>query len=567
MTQPTYGIAITADDKTAKGVASAERRIGGIPKRVDSANRSSIGKSSKAILRTFAETEKAGAKAFGGRSVMAGVASRMGAIGEAAGAMGEGMGAAAAEGGLLTTVLGGVGAAVAGTIGALVAAGVAAFNVANGWSKTAATIGRTSEIIGVGTKALQEFSAAAERMGVDKDKALGGLGGLSQSLNDARYGRNTQVIGLLNKLGVKMAIGADGDVDVEKMLPAIADAFSRQGSSGKRTMARILGVPLDTIPVFSQGGKALSGDMADTEKTGIVLTPDDIALGKRQVRRNTIGSQELQGKILTPLKRGLTGGIDGAETWAMNKLGIGADTIDRAGGKMDRAADKMDRAARNFSTAGGGGGVRNGVLGMSPKDVVDLKKLVQTEWDGRNVNQLKGIVDVVLNRVATGRWGRTVADVANAHNQFSDINGPNGRRKGRHSVDDVPLSLVTGKTSAAVDAYLQDRASGKPSIVGGALNYANPYYSDEKNKPWIYKLDGPTFGSGKSIHKYGTVPGMKDSEPGDFSIGLPGAAPQEVPVKVTVELKNAPPGTRATVTAGKSSKPAVSWALAPVHGG
>jgi hypothetical protein len=36
---------------------------------------------------------------------------------------------------------------------------------------------------------LQEFAGAAERVGVDKNTAMGALGGLSQTLNDARYGR------------------------------------------------------------------------------------------------------------------------------------------------------------------------------------------------------------------------------------------------------------------------------------------------------------------------------------------------------------------------------------------
>ena len=548
MSQPTYGIAITADDKTAKGAASAEKRLEKIPKKVDSANRSSVGRSTRAVLKTFAETEKAGAKIFNNRSMMVGVAKRMGAIGEAASAMGEGMGAAAAEGGILTGVLGGVGAAVAGTVGALVAAGVAAFNVANGWSKTAATIGRTSEIIGVGTKALQEFSAAAERMGIDKDKAMGGLGGLSQSLNDARYGRNTQVIGLLNKLGIAVKTGADGDVDVEGMLPAIADAFARQTSSGKRKMAQILGIPLDAIPVFSQGGKALSGDMADTDKTGIILSPDDIALGKRQVRRNTIGSQEAQGKILTPLKRGLTSGIDSAETWALNKLGIGADTIDRAGGKMDRAGDKMARAAERFSTAGGGRGVRDGVLGLSQQDIVDLKKGLATEVSaGMSPDLIKGTMDVMLNRLASGKWGNTMAEVLNARKQFSDINGPVAWSKGRSSVADIPLSRVSPELSRMVDQHLLERANGIKSDVGDALNYANPNYSDSVNLKWIRGLRGPTLGRGKIIHKFGTVPSLEDDRPGDFKVGLP-----EVPVKVSVEFRNAPPGTTARVSAGSS---------------
>jgi Phage tail lysozyme len=40
-----------------------------------------------------------------------------------------------------------------------------------------------------------------------------------------------------------------------------------------------------------------------------------------------------------------------------------------------------------------------------------------------------------------------------------------------------------------------------------------------------------------------------------------------IPVHVTVEHKNAPPGTRTTVKAGRGPAPAISHAFEPVHGG
>ncbi|HEX7851409.1 MAG TPA: glucosaminidase domain-containing protein [Sphingomonas sp.] len=556
MSQPTYGIAITADDRTAKGVASAEKRIGGIPKRVDASNRASIGSSSRAVLRTFADTEKAGAKIFGGRSVMSGVTARMGAIGEAASAMGEGMGAAAAEGGILTGVLGGVGAAVAGAIGGLVALGVAAFDAASDWSKTAATIGRTSEIIGVGTKAIQEFTAAAERMGISKDKAMGGLGGLSQSLNDARYGRNTGVTGLLDYLGIKTQVGADGDVNVEGMLPEIADAFSRQSSAGKRRMAQILSIPLDTIAAFSQGGKSLSADMADTEKTGVVLSPEDIDLGKRQVRRNTIDSQIAQGKILTPLKRGITGGIDSAETWVMNKLGIGADTIDRAGGKMDRAGDKMGRAADRIA----GSVVGSARPGLTPEAIRAAQESERKYGVPASVTLAQyGLESSFGRRMPGGRSSNNPFGIkARPGEPFvwsstnEEINGRNHRVRAKFRVfDSLQDAFDAHARLLATGRYYKKARDALPNIdayedaLGGSTPSNPTYATDSKYGPKLRGIE-----RSNNLRQYNA-----------------GENAPNIPVDVTVKFENAPPGTRATVKAGKAANPAVSLAIAPVHGG
>lgn len=572
MSQPTYGIAIIASDKTEKGAASAEKRLGKIPKRISDVNRASmsatersVGRTGRSILRTFAETEKAGSRLFGNRSVMASAVSRMGAVGQAAGAMGEGVAAAAESGGMLSTVLGGLGAVAAGTIGVLAAAAYGAFKLADGWARGAASIGRTAEIIGVASKSLQEFNAAAERQGVDKDKATGALGGLSQTLNDARYGRNAQALAILNRLGIPLDLNADGTVNVEKMLPKIATGIQGQNSSGRRTIARILGIPLDALPAFSQGGAALSADMKDADKSAAVISDADIEKGKRITRKSAMVGQlkdramMVAGEAVSDAAEPGYDAIIKGGRWiagAADKFDGGARTIDRAAGKIDRAADRMSRA-------GGGGGVVGGVLGLSERDVGDLKKLVATEWDRKSLEQGEGIIDVVLNRVASGKWGRTVASVANARKQFSDINGPVAWAAGRHSIDDVPMSRVDDKVSRLVDMYLAQRAGGAGSIVGGALNYANPYSSDARNRGWINRLDGPTFGRGRSVHKYGTVPELKDDEPGAFRVGLPNAQP----LKVEIEFRNAPPGTSATVKSGSGAAGATSYAFEPVRGG
>ncbi len=172
-----------------------------------------------------------------------------------------------------------------------------------------------------------------------------------------------------------------------------------------------------------------------------------------------------------------------------------------------------------------------GRLSLTATDVLNIKKTLQTEWvQSAGADQAYGIIDTILNRTASQRWGRTVADVVNATNQFSDINGPISRRKGRRSVAQLPVSSISRRVDQLVDAYLAERAAGRGSSVGSHLNYANPQYSDAKNLAWINALDGPRLGRGNAIHHHGTVPELQRHRPGHFLVDLPDIAPTSAPV-------------------------------------
>lgn len=563
-TQATYGIAITATDKTAKGVSSAEKRVSNLPKAVQ--------RSSSSAVRSFGKVEAAMAEAFGNKSITSGVTSRLGAIRKASAAAGEGFGEAASEGGVLTRALGGLGVVAGATIGVIAAAGFAAFKLADGWAKGAAAIGRTADTIGIATKALQEFQAAGERAGVDKGATTGALGGISQALNDARYGRNAGVLQLMAKLGLKFKYGKDGQIDLPAMTLDIADAIARQrNAQARRRIAGMYGIGDAALPMFLQGAGQLRDDMADVDKHGLVIDEEGISKGRRIVRKGAIVSQMKDramgaaGELAASAEEAGYDGIISGGRYIMDGSTSFGRSVQRdfvpAARKMDRAADKMERAADRM---GGPSGLHNGTLSLSQRDIIDLKKTVATEWNKRDVAQGEGVIDTILNRQASGHWGKTIRSVVNAKSQFSDVNGPVAWKRGRHSVADLPMSVIDRNTDALVDQYLAARASGQRSVVGDNLNYANPYYSDARNRRWIDRLSGPTFGHGKSVHRHGTTPELDRYRPGDYHVALPGTP---IPVKVEVIHRNAPPGTRTKVTAGAGSHPSVSYAFEPVHGG
>lgn len=184
----------------------------------------------------------------------------------------------------------------------------------------------------------------------------------------------------------------------------------------------------------------------------------------------------------------------------------------------------------NISTLGAMGGAANstgtsfagGTLSLSQQDIVDLKKTVATEWvQGAGDTQAQGIIDTVLNRVASGKWGNSVSDVVNAKSQFSDINGPVAWKSGRNNVSDLPMSIIDERTNAIVEGWLKQRADGAQSVIGDNLNYANANYSDASNLSWINKLAGPVLGSGDAVHQHGTTVDLQGFRPGAFGVQLP----------------------------------------------
>lgn len=137
----------------------------------------------------------------------------------------------------------------------------------------------------------------------------------------------------------------------------------------------------------------------------------------------------------------------------------------------ERVNAGRERGAVEGAAPVGATRLTGGTLRLSETDILNIKKTLQTEWvQSAGTAQAHGIIDTVLNRTASGHWGNTVADVVNARNQFSDINGPVARRDGRNSVEDLPAARISARVDQVVDSYLAERAAGRESSIGSHLN-------------------------------------------------------------------------------------------------
>lgn len=544
--QATFGIAIVGRNRTDAGARAAERRLGKIPKTVGDANRKwereSVGamrRHTRSILRTFGEVEQAGSRIFGGRSITSGVTARLGGITQAARTAGTGLGEAATAGSALSGAIGAVGVAVGATVGILAAAGYAAFKLADGWAKGAASIGRTAEIIGVSTKALQEFTAAGERVGIDKDKSTGAIGSLSQTLNDARYGRNTGALEVLRRLGVGIKTRSDGTVDTEAMLPAIADALTKQNSSGRRTAAGLLGIPVDALPVFTQGGKALRDDMRDANSHAVVLSDEEIARGKRIQRKGAMVGQ-LKDRMMSAAgsaaadvsERGydavLSGGqaiVDGASDFK--------GTVDRsfrpAAEKIDRAANRMGEAMVRAS--GGAGRFTGSQIERFARKALPLR--TEAMRYGWTANEATGIAANIMLESGGDHRAREKGGNGRGLIQWTDP-----RRKAlfrrimgvdvEHASRDQQWRFMRWETqNSEARNWRRATASSDPSSI--AAGYA----------------------------RYVERPANKDRDSAERAAVA--AAMGDIPVKVEIDMRGAPAGTKTKVSAGRG-RPAVSHA-------
>lgn len=179
-------------------------------------------------------------------------------------------------------------------------------------------------------------------------------------------------------------------------------------------------------------------------------------------------------------------------------------------------------------------------LKLSEQDVIDIMKVASTEvvpsLKGKAFeDQAAGVIDTILNRTASGKYGNGVRGVVNQRWAFSDINAP---RKGAYgSVQNVPMKRVSKRMENFVRKYLQERALGRESSVGLNVSYANPNYLGEASaatKKWVREVEkqaektGQKFGAGKAIHVHGTPKADRHKMPSQYHISVPGVTIQPV---------------------------------------
>jgi len=172
-------------------------------------------------------------------------------------------------------------------------------------------------------------------------------------------------------------------------------------------------------------------------------------------------------------------------------------------------------------------------VNLTQQDIDYIARVVETEVPRSLANRnpaeydrmVRGVVDTVTNRMASGVFPSSATGVLNQNRQFSKITGPSSLDP-YGSVQNTPRASTATKNLVA--DHIAGRAAGEPTTIGGALNYANPNYSSKSNLTgWINPMieRGATLlGVGKNVHAHGTAPNLQPV--GEYSLaaeGMPGA--------------------------------------------
>lgn len=238
-------------------------------------------------------------------------------------------------------------------------------------------------------------------------------------------------------------------------------------------------------------------------------------------------------------------------------------------------ADKVVGGVKSWFGGGAGGpsgefDASSKTLNLTEQDIMDIAKVTTTEVamslsETERKRQAAAVIDTILNRTVTGKWGNNVRGVINAKRQFSKIAGPPST-KPYGSVQNMPTSAMNAEIAAFTREYLAKRAAGQKSIVDGNLSYANPNYITPNNRAWVTAITqqaaatGQRFGSGANAHVHGTTQDMMNIRPTGYKINLSGgssapATPAAASVATSDKLttntpKAAPKSPAVTSTSG-----------------
>ncbi|WP_288398182.1 transglycosylase SLT domain-containing protein [uncultured Acinetobacter sp.] len=142
------------------------------------------------------------------------------------------------------------------------------YQMTEGWAKLGSATQRTSQILGIGIDNLMSWQNLGTMFGVSADQMTQSIQGFSDTLQDAKWGRNQAAFGMLQTLGIGLKQTKDGVIDTESMLVKFADkirAIQKRDPAAARRLAQSFGIE-SIMPVLMQGGTALRRYQAEVKQ-------------------------------------------------------------------------------------------------------------------------------------------------------------------------------------------------------------------------------------------------------------------------------------------------------------
>ena len=254
-------------------------------------------------------------------------------------------------------------------VGLAGAAGVGA--LAQRWGDLGSSLQRTSRQLGMSTRGLQAWHYAAKRAGVTAEQFDQSMLSSQNTIREAAFGANPQAMMLMQRLGVRISRGKDGQIDYERTQHDILAALGKiKNPAGQRTAADALGMGA-LLPMIQRG--TFDADRAEAGKRGYIFGEDAIERASAFQDKinglkastgalaNTIGDKLIP--VLTPMIEKLTSWLD------ENRVNI-ADRLAEAVGKLTSWITSVDwgawydRVNKIADAFGGWGNVLAGIVAI-----------------------------------------------------------------------------------------------------------------------------------------------------------------------------------------------------------
>ncbi|MCH7381369.1 transglycosylase SLT domain-containing protein [Acinetobacter higginsii] len=127
------------------------------------------------------------------------------------------------------------------------------------WAHLGFAASTTSQIIGISTQKLFEWRAVGDLVGISAETMTKGFQSFSDTLQDAKWGRNQAVFGMLKMLNIDLKHTKNGVIDTEAVLYQLADRIQKvqkKDPAAARKLADSFGVS-ELLPVLMNGSKAM----------------------------------------------------------------------------------------------------------------------------------------------------------------------------------------------------------------------------------------------------------------------------------------------------------------------
>ncbi len=234
-------------------------------------------------------------------------------------------------------LLGGAGIAVGA------AAAVAGLTDVVSKSATAgAQLGRDAARIGIGTKALQEFEAAAQIAGAPVGAMTTGLENLNKVMHDTVLGLNSEASGAFKKLGIDVGDVTRGVRPLREVLPELVESLSKIPDPIERSRVATIffgeAIAHELFPVLSGGREELAKNIELHRKYGHDLSDQGVKDVKEFEESQKLltdafvgfGNALVNGGILqqlTPIVTGMAGWVAANRDWLTQKIHDGIEDV------------------------------------------------------------------------------------------------------------------------------------------------------------------------------------------------------------------------------------------------